>query len=240
MKVAVLWSGGKESYLAYHKAMTQGYKITCLVTFVGNRPFLCHPLPLISLQAKALGVPHYRIKVKKPYKRGYREAISTLIETNRIKGIVTGDISFTDSIHGNWIEEVCEGLDLHVIKPLWGLDLGRILNEVVSQKCKAIFICVRKPWFDEGWLGRKLDRDSLKRLKALSDEYGINLCGEKGEYHTMVIDSPMFKETIQILEFSKEKEGDLLFMKISKRSPSFSLKEGDLLFMKISKLFHKA
>lgn len=175
-------------------------------------------MPLISLQAKVLGVPHHRIKVKKPYRRAYREAISNLIEANGIEGIVTGDISFINNIHGNWIEDVCEGLDPHMIKPLWGLNPSRILNEVISQRCKAIFTCVRKPWFDGAWLGRKLDRDSLKRLKALSDEYGINLCGERGEYHTMVMDAPMFKEAIQILEFSKEKEGDLLFIKINKLS----------------------
>jgi diphthamide synthase (EF-2-diphthine--ammonia ligase) len=42
--------------------------------------------------------------------------------------------------------------------------------------------------------------------------------GEKGEYHTMVIDGPIFKETITISEFSKEKHDDRLFIKISEFS----------------------
>jgi len=96
----------------------------------------------------------------------------------------------------------------------------QILDEVVSQGFRAIFTCVRQPWFDDGWLGCELDRDRLKRLKALNDEYGMDLCGEKGEYHTMVIDAPIFKEAIQVSKFSKEKENSLLFIKINE----FSLK----------------
>lgn len=217
MKVAVLWSGGKESCLACHKAMTQGCDVTCIVTFVGNRPFLCHPLPLMSLQSKAIGIQHFKVKIKEPYRKEYRKAISHLIKTNGIEGVVTGDISFTNSIHRNWIKNICEGLDIHLIRPLWSLHPYQILNEVISQRFRAIFTCVRQPWFDEGWLGCELDRDRLKRLKALNDEYGINLCGEKGEYHTMVIDAPIFKEAIQISKFSKEKNS-LLFIKINEFS----------------------
>lgn len=219
MKVAVLWSGGKESCLACHKAMTQGYNVACIVTFVGNRPFICHPLPLMSLQSKAIGIQHFRVKVKEPYRKEYRKAISHLIKTSGIEGVVTGDISFMNNIHRNWIENVCAGLNIRLIKPLWGLHPYQILDEVLSQGFRAIFTCVRQPWFDDGWLGCELDRDRLKRLKALNDEYGINLCGEKGEYHTMVIDAPIFKEAIQVSKFSKEKKNSLLFIKINEFSP---------------------
>src|SRR3990170_6589832 len=70
----------------------------------------------------------------------------------------------------------------------------------------------RQPWFTEEWLGRELDKQCLKDLKVLSDKLGIDACGEKGEYHTMVIDTPIFKEVIQISKFSKEKKNSLFFM----------------------------
>ncbi len=225
MKVAVLWSGGKESCLAYRKATTQGYDVACIATFVGKRPFLCHPLPLMSLQSKAISIPHLRMEVKEPYRKEYKKAISRLVDINGIEGVVTGDISLVNTVHRNWIEGICEELGVHTIKPLWGLKTNQILNEVISQGFKAIFTCVRQPWFDEEWLGSDLDRDRLKRLKALNDEYGIDLCGEKGEYHTMVIDAPIFKEAIQISKFNKEKENSLLFIKINE----FSLKPKTLI-----------
>lgn len=213
LKVAALWSGGKESCLACHKAMTRGFDVAFIVTFLWETPIVCHPLSLMSLQSKALGIPHVKAKVREPYFQEYRKAISRFIKENGIKGIVTGDISFIDSFHGNWIDDVCKGLSAKVIKPLWGLDRYQILNNLVSEGFKAVFTCVRQPWFDEEWLGRELDRDCLKKLKELEDKYGIDLCGERGEYHTMIIDAPIFKEVIQIYKFSKEKKDSLLFMK---------------------------
>jgi diphthine-ammonia ligase len=213
VKVAALWSGGKESCLACYKAMTGGFEVTFIVTFLSETPIVCHPLSLIQLQSKALRLPHIKVKVKEPYFQEYRKAISRFIKENGIEGIVTGDISVVDSFHGNWIDDVCKGLRVKVIKPLWGLDRYHILNNLVSQGFKAVFTCVRQPWFDEEWLGRELNRDCLRKLKALEEKYGLDLCGERGEYHTMIVDAAIFKEAIQISKFSKEKKDVLHFMK---------------------------
>ena len=178
MKVAVSWSGGKDSCLACSKAITQGYDVTHIVTFIWETPSLAHPLPLIALQSKALGIRHIEARVKEPYFEQYKETISRLIKENGIEGIVTGDISFVDSYHGNWIDDVCKGLNIEVIKPLWGVDRYEILNELISQGFKAVFTCAKQPWFDEKWLGRELDWECLKDLKELREKYGIDLCGE--------------------------------------------------------------
>jgi diphthine-ammonia ligase len=213
LKVVALWSGGKESCLACQKAMAGGFDVDFIVTFLWETPFVCHPLSLMPLQSKALGIPQVKAKVKEPYFEEYREAISRFIKEDGIKGIVTGDISFIDNFHGNWIDDFCKGLDVEVIKPLWGLDRCQILKELVSKGFKAVFTCVRKRWFDEKWLGRELDRACIKELKELNDKQGIDLCGERGEYHTMIVDAPIFKEVIQISKFSKEKKGGLFFIK---------------------------
>ena len=221
MKVAVSWSGGVESCLACHKAITKGYDVTHLVTFVlDSWPSICHPLPLMRLQSRAIGIPHLEVKVEAPYREGYRKAIARLKETEGIEGIVTGDIYVVDSTHGRWMESVCEGSDVAVITPLWGQDTYHILNEEVSEGFRAIFTCVKQPWFNEEWLGRELNKSSLRDLKTLINKHGIDPCGEKGEYHTMAVDGPIFKEAIEISKFSKEKQDTLLFIKISE----FSLK----------------
>ena len=102
----------------------------------------------MRLQSKALGIPHVKVKVKEPYFKQYREAISRFIKKEGIEGIETGDISFIDRFHGNWIENVCKGLSVKVIKPLWGLERYQILNELVSKGFKAVFTCVKQSWFD--------------------------------------------------------------------------------------------
>ena len=213
MKVAVSWSGGKESGLAYYKAMNGGHEISLIVTFLWETPTFYHPLELVKLQSEAMKTPHIEVKVEKPYFEGYRRAINNLREEYGIKGIVTGDISITDSYHGDWMKNVCEGLNVELIRPLWNLNRHRILEELVSKGFKAVFTCVKKPWFNDNWLGRVLDNICIEELKELGRKFGMDPCGEFGEYHTMLIDAPMFKEVIEISEFEKEQKNSVFLLK---------------------------
>ena len=218
MKIAVSWSGGMESALACHKVLKEGYDVAYLVVFVSETwPLFCHPLPIMELQAKALGIPLLKLGVKEPYEQSYREAITHLIDKG-IEGIVTGDIYVVDDVHGRWMDKVTEGLDISVIMPLWNQDTSKVLDEEVSSGFRSIFTCLGQQWFTEEWLGRELNEKSVKDLKALAKESGMDPCGENGEYHTMTIDGPIFKETIEISKFSKEKHDNRLFIKISECS----------------------
>lgn len=218
MRVAVSWSGGKDSYLAYQKALAQGHEICCIITFLWENPSLAHPLYIIELQAKALKTRHFKAETREPYSEHYKQALSSLAKDESIEGIVTGDIAPLDAFHGNWMDDVCKGLNLKVIKPLWGVDRYQILKELISQGCKAVFSCVKEPWFDENWLGRELNWESLEELKKLRDRYGMDLCGENGEYHTLMTDAPLFRETIEISKYNVEKRNGTFYMKIEEAS----------------------
>ena len=218
MKVAVSWSGGMESALSCYRALKEGYDVAYLVVFVAETwPSFCHPLPIMELQAKALGIPLLKLRVKEPYEQSYREAVKTLIEKG-IEGIVTGDIYVVDDLHGRWMDKVTEGLDISVIMPLWEQDTSEVLNEEMSSGFRSVFTCLGQHWFTKEWLGRELNKNSVKDLKALAKEKGMDPCGENGEYHTMTIDGPNFKETIDISKFSKESHNERLFIKISEYS----------------------
>jgi len=213
VRVSVLWGGGKDSTFACYRAMAGGYDVASLVTFIlDSWPSLCHPIHLMSLQSKALGIPHLKFNVGEPYREGYRQSLTRLKEETGIRGVVAGDIWIAE--HKLWYESVCEGLGIDVILPLWGAEPNRILDEFVSQGFRAIFTCVRRPWFSEEWLGRELDNDHVKTVKTLSRENRIDPCGENGEYHTMVIDGPIFKEAVEISKFSVEERNRVLFMKV--------------------------
>ena len=208
----MLWSGGKESSLACHRVMAQGHDVAIFVTFIfDDWPSLCHPLSMISLQSEALAIPHLTIEVAEPYKEAYRHGISGLIGTRGIQGVVTGDIWIED--HRRWMESVCEGLGVEVIMPLWKEDAHEILDAVVSNEFRAVFTCVKEPWFDESWVGRELDKGRIDALKNLQGRFGIDICGENGEYHTMVFDGPFFKRSIRIEEFTVERKHSVLALR---------------------------
>ena len=211
MRVAVHWSGGKECCLAYHKAIEQGHDVAYLLTFVYAEPYFFHSFPIMELQSKALGTPQLRVKIKDRY-QDILEALARLNKEEGIEGFVTGDIA--GEIHRRFYEGICEKLGMDLVMPLWNpcwweIPLSgrfRILDEEVSAGIKPIFNSVNLDYFGEEWLGRELDRACIKDLKALVEKHGIDACGEDGRgYHTMVIDSPFFKEAIEIGKFSKER-----------------------------------
>lgn len=218
MRVAVSWSGGKDSYLAYQKALAQGHEICSIITFLWEEPSLAHPINIIELQAEALKMRHYRAETKKPYFEHYIKEISILAKEEGIEGIVTGDIAPLDAFHGNWMEKVCKELNLKLIRPLWGAERHQILEELISGGCRVIFSCVKKPWFDEKWLGRALNWESLEELKTLNARYGMDLCGENGEYHTLVVDAPIFSKVVEISKYGAARQHETFYMKIEEAS----------------------
>jgi diphthine-ammonia ligase len=198
MRVAILWTGGKDSFSAYEKILEEGHKVVCLVTFTGGKPFLCHPIECMELQSTALGLPYRMVNVHEPYLQGYRKALKSLIKEFGIEAIATGDIAVVDDFHGNWIDDVCKGTKLAILRPLWEINRHEHLKRLLVSGSKIVFTCVMKKWFDQSWLGRIMDDKTIVELEAYSQKYGIDPCGEGGEYHTMVLDSPKFNQRIDI------------------------------------------
>jgi len=213
MKVAALWTGGKDSSLACYKALKEKLDVAFVMTFIWDQPPPSHPLPMIKFQSEALQIPFYWQRASPPYFEDYNQAILELKEDYGIEGIVTGDISRVDSFHGNWIDDVCKGTGIEVIKPLWELDRLRIVKDLLRSGFKVIFTCVKKPWFNEDWLGREVDAQTVKELEVLSKETGMDICGENGEYHTMTVDAPFYKKTINVSKFETEKINNSYIMK---------------------------
>ncbi|MEM1660421.1 MAG: diphthine--ammonia ligase [Candidatus Bathyarchaeia archaeon] len=214
LKVAVSWSGGKDSCMAYHQALAEGHEIQCIIVFIWEQPSPAHPLSVIELQAKAVEKDLFKAKVTEPYFEQYKQVILQLVSEKGIEAIVTGDIAPVDAFHGNWMDNVCNGLNVKVLKPLWGLDRYELLKSLIEGGYKAVFSCVKRPWFDDSWIGRELDWESIRELKALRQKYGIDLSGEYGEYHTLILDAPFFKKKIEISKYEIEKSDKAFYMKV--------------------------
>jgi uncharacterized protein (TIGR00290 family) len=87
----------------------------------------------------------------------------------------------------------------------------RILEEFISAGFEAIVVATRADVGEE-WLGCRVDR---KFMRGLSNKK-IDLCGEGGEYHTFVIDGPIFRRRINILESKKVMKDGRWFLEIAK------------------------
>jgi diphthine-ammonia ligase len=211
-RAAVLWTGGKDSCLALHEAILQGLRIEHLITFAPSEArFHAHPLPVQQLQARALGLPYHVLEIQEPYETAYRKGISTLRHRWGVETLVTGDIGEVDG-HPNWIRQCCAGSHTGVLTPLWARGAKELLDRLVSAGFTAIVSCVREPWLTPEWLGRKLDAAAVAELSLLACRRGFDVCGEQGEYHTLVLDGPLFAQGLCFDGCQKRCEENLWYL----------------------------
>ncbi|MBI1769661.1 MAG: diphthine--ammonia ligase [Bacteroidetes bacterium] len=213
-----LWTGGKDSCLALYEAECLGYEIKSLITFIPPNPqFLAHPLQVIKFQSEALHLQHATIEITQPFNEGYKSAFRFLKERCDVSHVITGDIDEVSG-HPNWVKELAASSDIEVLTPLWKRDRKEILATLIENNFKVIFSCAKEPWFSEDWLGTEFDTNTIERLYKISEETGLDLCGENGEYHSLVLDCPLFKQRIHIDDFSKEAKDVILYINIRKLS----------------------
>lgn len=207
-KVFSSWSGGKESCLACYKALSNGFDVSYLLNFVsedGTRS-RAHGISsdLIALQADAIGIPIIQVKSSwGGYEAKFKEAVGEL-KKKGVKGGIFGDMDIQE--HKEWVDRVCSEVEVASIEPLWGNDPREILKEFVNTGFKAIVIKVKADLFGKEWVGRELNEQFINDLPE-----EIHPCGEHGEYHTFVVDGPLFQRRVGITKSDKKfKEGTWL------------------------------
>lgn len=211
---AMLWTGGKDSSMALYEASLNGYGVCCLVTFAPPEPdFLAHPLDLIKRQAQTLALPHYVLTIREPFEHSYEAELLKLKDEMGIDYVITGDIAQVNG-NANWIRQRCLNIGMKVHIPLWGRDRNTLMQQLLDRGFKVRLSCVNTGWLDQNWVGRELNETALEELRFIARKNGMDLCGEEGEYHTMVVDGPQFKQGINILSYSTAVSGELAYMKI--------------------------
>ncbi|MDD5561309.1 MAG: diphthine--ammonia ligase [Candidatus Omnitrophica bacterium] len=200
MKVAGLWSAGKDSCFACYKAISMGHDLSVLFNFTDPKgeKSLSHGLlaSIIFRQAELVGIPMAQ-KAMPDARKAYREEFKRLIRIWQkkagIRGIVFGDIYLQE--HKDWIDALCREAEVEPIMPLWGKDTKELALEIIDSGFKAVVVAVKADLLGKEWLGRIMDRKFIEELKP-----EIDPCGEKGEFHTLVVDGPLFREPIRVLE----------------------------------------
>lgn len=211
---AVLWTGGKDSVLALHEARQSGHRVRCLVTFAPPNPdFLAHPVKFIKLQAEALALPHYLWPVQEPFAESYEAGLRWLKVTLDIDTVITGDIAEVGG-RPNYIRERSRPVGMNVMTPLWGRDRLVLLQKILATRFKVVFSCVKTRRLTADWAGRELNHEAITDLRALREQNGLDLCGEEGEYHTLVTDAPEFKRRLHLGAFRVREREELAYLEM--------------------------
>jgi len=212
MKLGVLFSGGKDSTLALHKA-AEKEQGTCLITVLSKNPesYMFHTpnINLTKLQAEALGLPLIT-KVTEGKKeeelKDLEQAITEAINQHHIEGVVTGAV---ESVYqAERVQRICNRLGIWCLNPLWKRNQRQLLEELVEKHFNAIISGIFAYPLDETWLGKQLNTDLIGKLVELEKKFGISPSGEGGEIETTVLDAPLFKKRIEILASEVEAKGN--------------------------------
>ena len=212
MRLGVLFSGGKDSTLAMHRAAATD-EVVCLVTVVPDNPesYLFHTpnLHLTALQAEASGLPLVRRSsagVEEEEVADLAAVVRQARDDHGVEGIVSGAVGSV--YQATRVQRVCDDLGLWCFNPLWQLDQLALLREVVEGGYDVLVTGVAAPPLDKAWLGRTIDADTVAELDGLWRSHGINPAGEGGELETTVLDAPMFNKRIQVdkalVEFGRD------------------------------------
>ncbi len=212
--VFVSWSGGKDGCLALYRAINSGLDVRCLLNMVteDGRRSRSHGISaaVINEQAQALAIPI----VQRPTTNDNYEAvfIEALKEYKRegINGGVFGDIDF--NAHREWIDRVCKKADIIPHLPLWLESQAELMEEFIDAGFKTVVVAVKADLLGKEVLGRTVDRQFMSYLAGLGKD--ITPCGEAGEYHTLVVDGPLFKKRLEIIKSKKVTRGEHHFLDV--------------------------
>ena len=212
MKLVSLFSGGKDSTYATLLAKKAGHSISCLLSIksTATESFMYHKPNIASteLSAEAMGIPLIIVETslgKEAELAPLKEALAELKKKLGIEGVVTGAVAST--YQASRIQSICNDLGLHCFNPLWQKNQLQLLNELLKNKFEVIVVAVAAAGLDEKWLGRKLDKKAIAELVTLNKKYDLNIAGEGGELETFVLNCPLFKKKIKILESEKKFSG---------------------------------
>lgn len=201
MNFVASWSGGKDSCYAMMRAMKEGFVPKVLLTMMNENGIVSrsHGLPffILNQQAQRIGVPLEGIPATwTDYETKFITSLKTLKVKYALDAAVFGDIDLQS--HKEWEEKVCLAAALRATLPLWQQDRISLVNEMLNAGIETMIVSCNTA-MGEKYLGQFLTQKLAKELEQI----GIDPCGENGEFHTLVVNCPLFSEAIQLPTYSR-------------------------------------
>lgn len=225
MRFVGLLSGGKDSYYSMVKAIRQGHQLICLASLYTHTeldssmfqstgttavPALSQALqkPLITspLTGKSLNQEMVYAKTEGDEIEDLWELLTGVkYRYPEVEAVVSG------AVFSNYqrlrIEDVCARLGLVSIAPLWRIDQTRLLQEQLDSGVESILVKVASMGLTPAHLGKTI-RELQPYFEELRVKFGFNVCGEGGEYETLVVDSPEMTHKLVLNDTQITTEGN--------------------------------
>ena len=194
IKFVASFSGGKDSVLALHEMAAAGHESVALLVMYqpeAGRSWVHGIGPqLLAAISDALEIPLLCCEADT---ENYNERMEWGLCQARQMGAeacVFGDID--TALHRQWDEARCAAAGLKAVLPLWGRDRLELVRRTLDLDYRCLIKCVRIGVLPESWLGEELCQAHVEQMLAM----GVDACGENGEYHTVVVEGPLFHHPV--------------------------------------------
>lgn len=213
MKLAALFTGGKDSTYAIHLAKQSGHEITGLITLKSKNDYsyMFHTpaIELTELQAESMNLPISFSETageKEKELIDLENAIKKAKDQFEFEGIITG--ALFSEYQSSRIQAIADKLNLKVVNPLWHKNQEDEMQELLDNEFEFILTAIAGEGFKGEWLGKVVDQKMFDELKALNLKIGINVAFEGGEAESLVLDCPLFikKLVLEQTEIIEENE----------------------------------
>lgn len=196
MKLISSWSGGKDSCYALMLALKEQHELKALLNVMNENGRISRshgiPLEILKDQASAIGTDLNAVASDwKHYEENFVATLKDLKARYGAEAVVFGDIDLQP--HREWEEKVCRLSGLGAQLPLWKRDRRQLVYDMLDSGIRALIVSCNTT-LGEDFLGKEITSSLVEKL----ENKGVDVCGENGEYHTLVVDCPLFDQALDI------------------------------------------
>ncbi len=208
MKAVALFSGGKDSLYAVYLAEKQGVTVDHLLTLLPTLPW---PSPhaenveALKILAESMRKQHTIVDFKK--EGAFVEALESL----EVDALIAGDINVEAHLAG--LKDVCNKTGLELLEPIYGRDTSKLFSEIFGLGFKALITGVNLKYLGEEWLGFVISEESGAGF--LSKIGSVDPLGENGEFHTLVLECPLYAKPFKVKSVEKKQAKDMVYLNVT-------------------------
>jgi uncharacterized protein (TIGR00290 family) len=208
MKAVSLFSGGKDSLYATYLAERQGVTVDNLITLLPTLPWPsphAENIEVLKILAKSMRKHLTIVDFKKP--DAFIEALKSL----EVDALIAGDINVEAHLAG--LKDVCSKTGLELLEPIYGRDTSELFHEIFGLGFKALITGVNLDELGEEWLGFVISKETgAEFLSKIGD---VDPLGENGEFHTLVLDCPLYAKPFKVQSVEKKAVKDMAYLNVS-------------------------
>ena len=206
MKVAVMYSGGKDSTMALSYALDQGWDVQSLISVKpkSTESFLYQyaTVEWTRLSSEALDIPVIHLKSEKIGPKEEADELEQVFKNLKVDAILAGGVGLQKTQIREW-RRVAEKYGMKLIVPYENLTSEELFEKTINSGFDIMLTDVASDGLGPEWIGKKLNKENAEEFKILSKKFGFDILGEGGYYNTFVLDGPIFNKKIQVLNSKK-------------------------------------